>query len=128
MRLRRLLVPIAVSLVLGLEGCSTIATLVGMAKPEEFDCSTAPYIPRVYSGVFNDWRFLTSGTEGSTLVILDMPFSFVADTLVLPYTIYGQIRYGNLCSNYIDLKGGDSCLLKEHCAGSALAGVVRQPP
>ena len=83
-------------------GCSTIATLSAGAEPTNFNCRSNT-IPRVYSGVVNDWNFVTSDTPGNSVAILDIPFSLVADTLALPYTIYLQNQYGNLCN------GNDSC-------------------
>ncbi len=32
--------------------------------------------------------------------IIDLPFSAVADTVILPYTIYRQIKFGNACDGY----------------------------
>jgi len=78
-------------------GCSTVATLVGGAVPERYDCTDAQFVPRVYSGVFNDVAILRSDAADKGIVVWDLPFSFVADTVVLPYTVYAQIRYGNLC-------------------------------
>ena len=77
--------------------CSTIATLIGGAHPERYDCSDGRFVPRIYSGVFSDVASLKGGTGDPLLLIWDLPFSLVADTLVLPYTIYAQIRFGNLC-------------------------------
>ena len=75
-----------------------MATLAGGANPDKFDCDGKNTIPRVYSGVSNDMRFLHNGAgEDTGIVIFDFPFSLIADTLVLPYTIYTQSKYGNLC-------------------------------
>jgi len=80
-----------------LQGCSTIATIA--ASEENFNCHPDISIPRIYSGISNDIRFLRAEqSEDTGLVIFDMPFSLVADTVALPYTIYSQIRYGNLCN------------------------------
>jgi len=79
-------------------GCSTVATIAGGLAPDKFHCDPNYTIPRVYSGMANDIRFLRDGSEDGGVVIWDMPFSLVADTLALPYTIYGQARYGNLCT------------------------------
>ena len=90
-------VVITITLLIFLQGCSSIGTIA--ANKEEFDCEPEFNIPRIYSGVANDIRYLRSEKftdEG--IVILDLPFSFVADTIALPYTIYTQIRYGNLCN------------------------------
>jgi len=79
-----------------LSGCSTFATVSAGKNSQNFDCSRGSF-PRVYSGVINDWKFLTSDTAGGGVAIIDMPFSLVADTLVLPYTIYMQVSHGDLC-------------------------------
>jgi uncharacterized protein YceK len=88
---------LAAVLVLPGAGCSTVATLAGASDPERYECSDDRFVPRMYSGVFNDVAILRSDAIDKGIVVLDLPFSLVADTLVLPYTIYGQIRYGNLC-------------------------------
>jgi uncharacterized protein YceK len=60
----------------------------------------APSLARIYSGTMFDFRcFLrpemhaTQGIGGFCLA--DVPFSIVADTVILPFTIYEQIRYGS---------------------------------
>jgi uncharacterized protein YceK len=50
-------------------------------------------IPRVYGGVALDLATL-SAPEG--FAWLDLPFSLLADTLLLPYTICAQLRHGSL--------------------------------
>lgn len=84
--------------VLVLAGCSTFATLSSSENPESFDCNGNQTITRVYSGVSNDLRFLRGAYPDKGLVVLDMPFSLIADSVVLPYTIYAQISHGNLCN------------------------------
>lgn len=85
-------------------GCSSIATLSVGRNIEKFDCNTRNTITRVYSGISNDMRFLQEGPcEDAGFIILDMPFSLVADTVVLPYTIYTQTKYGNLCNKKEEL-------------------------
>jgi hypothetical protein len=37
--------------------------------------------------------------------LLDLPVSLVADTVILPYTIYEQIKYGDIClDDQIEMK------------------------
>jgi uncharacterized protein YceK len=74
-------------------GCSSLGTvfLSDRLAPD------MPCIPRIYGGVAADVAMLRSDMAEKELVLLDLPFSLVADTLFLPYTIYAQIRYGNLC-------------------------------
>lgn len=78
-------------------GCSTIGTLSASANSEGFQCDEDHAITRIYSGVSNDFRFIRGDYQDKGVVFWDLPFSLVADTLVLPYTCYAQIRYGNLC-------------------------------
>jgi hypothetical protein len=60
-------------------------------------------LPRVYSGLVVDaWmvkQTVVQGGEGAAqgglFAFLDIPLSLAADTLVLPFTIYQQIRFGN---------------------------------
>jgi len=59
-------------------------------------------VPRVYGGssidvcvvLLSKWK--ESG-EIVGLLLYDFPFSLVADTIVLPYSIYKQLRSGNNC-------------------------------
>ncbi len=74
-----------------------MATLAGGIHPNEFRCDPEYNIPRVYSGIANDIRFLRGNYQDKGLVFWDLPFSLVADTVVLPYTICTQAMYGNLC-------------------------------
>lgn len=78
-----------------LAGCSTVATVVGGATGN-FDCDPRYSIPRVYSGVANDIRFIRSSAD-SGLALLDFPFSLAGDTLILPYTLVTQAKHGSLC-------------------------------
>src|SRR5690242_14581963 len=77
-------------------GCSTVATVTGGVNGN-FSCDDRYTVPRVYSGVANDIRFMRAGGEDSFDVILDLPFSLAADTAILPYTVVTQSKYGDLC-------------------------------
>ena len=79
-------------------GCSTLATLAADLEPEKFICDEHFTIPRVYSGMGNDIRFLLGNYQDKGVTVFDAPFSLVADTIVLPYTVYRQFQYGNLCN------------------------------
>lgn len=81
-----------------ISGCSTFATISGGNNPNKFNCR-GDVVPRVYSGIFNDFSYLKRGSPGNGIVLVDLPFSFIADTVVVPYTIYTQLRYGNLCNS-----------------------------
>lgn len=84
--------------VAGSAGCSTAVTLIGGSQDSRFSCGGAT-IPRIYSGLFNDIRFLSDNSPDKGLVAFDVPFSVAADTAVLPYTVATQLIYGNLCSD-----------------------------
>jgi uncharacterized protein YceK len=74
-----------------LSGCSTIGTLNGALAR---DWTGEPMrIPWIYSGVHYDFRDLAVANESFELI--DLPFSLVADTLVLPFTIFAQLRWGS---------------------------------
>lgn len=38
------------------------------------------------------------------MMLLDLPLSFIADTVILPYTVYKQITEGNISTKEICLK------------------------
>ena len=77
-------------------GCGTIMTRYvspNWTPPE-------PRLSRIYSGTVFDFRCFfhpemhdTEGIGGFCLV--DVPFSIIADTVILPLTIYEQIKYGS---------------------------------
>jgi uncharacterized protein YceK len=77
-------------------GCGTVITrTVGpnWAPPD-------PPLSRVYSGVLFDlkcfWRPEAYETENiSGFCVFDLPLSLVADTVILPLTIYEQVKYGS---------------------------------
>lgn len=54
-------------------------------------------VPRVYSGIAGILAFLRGDHPDKGIVVLDMPFSLIVDTMALPYTIFMQAKYGNLC-------------------------------
>ncbi len=77
-------------------GCGTIITRFVSPNWSPPD----PKLSRIYSGTQFDFRcFLkptmheTQGIGGFCLV--DVPFSIIADTVILPLTIYEQIKYGS---------------------------------
>lgn len=51
-------------------------------------------VPRIYSGTMLNAR---SMPVEPFVTIVDLPLSLVADTIVLPYTIFVQIEHGNYC-------------------------------
>ncbi len=88
-----------------LGSCGTIAT-----RSEEFDRRLPKdrSLVRVYSGVLWDLNVMDPSTGigqppdedpeepyFNVLYIFDVPFSFIADTLMLPFTIYEQTVHGS---------------------------------
>ncbi|QLG96618.1 YceK/YidQ family lipoprotein (plasmid) [Pseudomonas yamanorum] len=62
-------------------------------------------VPRIYSGAVFDYCTLNAAPRRSTgldgypaapLIALDMGLSGIADTLLLPYTIYLQNKHGDI--------------------------------
>ncbi len=76
--------------------CSTIVTKFtgpNWKPPDE-------PLPQIYSGTLFDFRCMFQSekydTEGlGPFCFIDIPFSLIADTVVLPFSIYGQIKYGS---------------------------------
>ncbi len=87
---------LAVCALFAFTGCGTIITRY--VSPNW--TPPAPKLSRIYSGTQFDFRcFLspsmhdTQGIGGFCLV--DVPFSIIADTVILPLTIYEQVKYGS---------------------------------
>ncbi|HEX4350935.1 MAG TPA: YceK/YidQ family lipoprotein [Verrucomicrobiae bacterium] len=77
-------------------GCSTMQTAVDEAT-NTYQCDGRCRVPRVYAGVANDMRQMRHGGEDWPVEVYDLPFSFAADTVLLPVTIVTQSLYGDLC-------------------------------
>jgi uncharacterized protein YceK len=88
--------------ILTLTGCGTILTL--SCNPEDISPKYKHcMLPHIYSGTFHDvtcqWGPpLDEGPADSVKAMLfyDIPFSLVADTVVLPVTFVKQVRHGNI--------------------------------
>lgn len=79
----------------------SIATLVEDEQFSEPDsCPEDCTIHRIYSGTSVDVCLLRLDDAGQAgaIAFWDLPFSFVLDTLVLPYTIYKQVTVGGSIS------------------------------
>ncbi|WP_353224462.1 YceK/YidQ family lipoprotein [Salinisphaera sp. C84B14] len=80
-------------------GCGTMMSK--NAELWEQDCAQDERVslPRVYSGTALDLyavgKDLPRGGQIGAFLFWDIPFSLVADTVILPYTLYGQIWHGN---------------------------------
>lgn len=94
-------------------GCSTIKTVTPYngrvdISHHGYD-SRCKKIPRVYSGVAYNFCKLNSepntsgydglGGFGAPIIFFDTICSAVADTLILPYTVFTQANYGNITVN-----------------------------
>ena len=67
----------------------------------EYPRSMPQWMPRVYSGARLDTFCMTKIAEPLLFCVLDTPLSLALDTIVLPYTIYGQIKYGNFEPRFV---------------------------
>ncbi|MNJ06081.1 hypothetical protein D3C77_01620 [compost metagenome] len=98
-----------------LAGCGTINTVF---KADEVTSNTlarwqshCDSVPRIYSGAILDFCALHAepghyssgyGQPSAGLMRVDMLFSGVADTVVLPYTLYRQNRDGSIPRSRIE--------------------------
>jgi uncharacterized protein YceK len=80
--------------------CAGCGTLVARYAAPHWRPPEQPSMPRIYGGTLFDLRcffrpemYRTRGLGGFCLI--DAPFSVLADTLILPLTVYEQVRYGS---------------------------------
>lgn len=93
-----------IAALLALNGCGTVSTVLrdeAAAKNDLRKLKTyCQSIPRIYSGVAFDFCALHAAPDPTGIlipfVLVDIVMSGVADTAVLPYTIYRQATDGNL--------------------------------
>ncbi len=90
-------------------GCATGISLSTAQK--ETRCGSDCNVPRVYSGSAVDLCGLTADNL-ALFALVDLPLSFVADTLMLPYTVYAQNRYGNISIKESCSSNNDSATAK----------------
>jgi uncharacterized protein YceK len=87
-----------------LSGCGTVNSVIrkdgDTARELRLIKTYCQSIPRVYSGVAFDFCSLHAAPDPTGIlipfVLLDIAVSGVADTVVLPYTIYRQASDGNI--------------------------------
>ena len=93
-----------------LGGCATMATLsADRVEGTIYEDDHVPRsLPRVFSGtVVDSWctydtfRSPPGAAQAGFFCMLDVPFSLALDAIVLPYTAYTQLRYGNYHSRLI---------------------------
>lgn len=82
-----------------LTSCATVYTFtedVDRKFNEKDHCPEDCTVHRVYSGVSVDACILRTDDsgQGAAIAFWDLPFSFVLDTVVLPYTTYKQLTVG----------------------------------
>ena len=77
-------------------GCSTIHTQTG-----DPDCDQSCWrVSQVYSGTAQNICCISRcGSVGSSFAVVDLPFSLIADTLMVPVTIYKQFSRGSICES-----------------------------
>lgn len=99
MRYSSLLVAGGVSVILILSlllnGCATIISRYASDERLTYDPPSDPSPPGIYGGTREIMGLLVTCPKDCSLFIWDLPFSFVADTIILPLTIYEQFA-GNL--------------------------------
>ena len=83
---------------LSLSGCGSFSNLVKMMMPQRCDDSNG----YIYGGVLTDCTMISKGFSSTNPAkigfgVIDMPFSFLADTLMLPISIKEDIRRQNVC-------------------------------
>lgn len=95
---------LGIAALLLLSGCETVNSVIrkdgDTARELRLVKTYCQSIPRVYSGVAFDFCALHAAPDPTGVlipfVLLDIAASGVADTVVLPYTIYRQSRYGSI--------------------------------
>lgn len=95
---------VLIAALLALNGCGTVNTVlrddVAASRELRKIKTYCQSIPRIYSGVAFDFCALHAAPDPTgiliPLVLVDLAVSGVADTAVLPYTIYRQATEGNL--------------------------------
>ena len=102
---RKIMAALGVSVaVLLLSGCGTVNSVMrkegDTARELRLVKTYCQSIPRAYSGVAFDFCMLHAAPDPTgfliPFVLVDIAVSAVADTVVLPYTIYRQSADGNI--------------------------------
>lgn len=81
---------VALSLTVILSGCGTVTAMKddGVVSMGEWDTKPAKAI--IYPGLMTDVTLVLQ--HGEVYRMLDFPFSFIADTLILPYTVTARLN------------------------------------
>jgi uncharacterized protein YceK len=91
-------------------GCASYATLTGTigvnsSSEKAYTCRNNHQIPRVYGGVFYDVSLLQNPDRpplAPIVLVPDVLFSAIFDTVMLVVTVPGQLAWGNLCPSEED--------------------------
>lgn len=98
--------PLLCLMLLLLQGCASIYTnRYSYYEAADFRCDETHSIPRVYSGTVLD-IYNVGAENAGFFVLLDMPFSLILDTVLLPYTAYRQYKEGDWYSR-------EDCLVRQ---------------
>ena len=91
-----------------LPSCGTFTTWDSQFEKDQLHGESC--MPRVYSGFIWDLNVMDPSTGVgqpddereepyfNLLYVFDLPFSLVADTLMLPFSVYDQVMYGSFCA------------------------------
>ena len=84
----------------------TLASCNSLGTTFDDNWTRKQQVPRVYSGTIWNARSITGHYDNQfrrtspvlyyPAAVFDVPMSFIMDTLLLPYTLYGQIKLGSL--------------------------------
>jgi len=111
-------------------GCATVFAL----SPDRvegglYESPDSPKsFPRVYSGTIGDGYCLTHDRSGQIgfWCLLDLPLSLAADTVVLPFTAYQQVRHGNYHARCIPEQREQTCKVRKQAVESAIESCRNQ--
>ena len=102
--IRRCCQALLLLVVLSLPSCASLRTTFNIGSSGDIDEN----VPRVYSGTIYTGGLILGTYYGELrdyvpfffypVLIVDLPLSLAMDTILLPYTIYTQVRYGNFGS------------------------------
>ena len=88
-------------LLVNISGCATIISQSDGHDDDVIMCHPEQGFSAIYSGTKLDTYCLYIGADNAAFFcLLDLPLSLVADTLILPYTIYSEVTGTRYCPAY----------------------------
>lgn len=89
----------ALLLLFYVQGCATVFVNAYSGPGVNLPPETCTFPPYIYGGVITEALFVANTIKGLhfdflphvVFVLVDLPLSFVADTVILPFTVYRQI-------------------------------------